>query len=741
MREIKMNTNQLNEIWDEFLKNWSVDKVKSMTLEQYTQSGDKSTFTYWVEFGTRDIADIRGSTALKFGIYNRKETTKKLIANGIIYDKHYAWYSKYGSTKDDAFQTIKSNIVKIITAVQAKDFDSISQIDISPMVKWKIAFLYQDRNNPIIMPIFSLTWLKSITKNNSITYPLAYSQLKEQMGTQQLFDYAYNLVKKYKESIPAEEQEIKPEADDDLNIVITKQPLNQILFGPAGTGKTYHTIDHALKILDPSLTEELDSEDNSYDRETLKNKFDEFVAKGQVKFVTFHQSFSYEDFIEGIRAESVEIEIENGKKIKTLDYLIKDGVFLELCKSATTKVIKSQNKGIINLENLQPWKMSLGRAGYEEDVHDYCMKNDCILLGWGENLDFSNCATYQEIKKLMEDNGYEEYLKNYPSAASFVHYFKNLMKNGDLIIASDGNSKFRAIGKVTGDYELLKGEDDNLPDYRQMRRVQWLRQYTHSLPNDSLLKTDKNFSMQTLYKLAHIDSDKLSELLAEDSISDFNDKNFVIIIDEINRGNISKIFGELITLIEDDKRQGQSEEISVTLPYSKSKFSVPNNVYIIGTMNSSDRSLTGIDIALRRRFTFIEMPPKPEELKKIEIEGVNLCNLLSKINRRIEILLDKEHCIGHANFMSLNHESSIHDLSQIFRGKILPLLQEYFFEDWSKINMVLNNNGMVTKDSVSITELFTNIHNDDLNYYENRELWKINNSAFEDAQSYLTIIE
>ena len=247
--------------------------------------------------------------------------------------------------------------------------------------------------------------------------------------------------------------------------------------------------------------------------------------------------------------------------------------------------------------------------------------------------------------------------------------------------------------------------------------------------------------MQTLYKLAHIDSNKLSELLAEDSVDDFNEKNFVIIIDEINRGNISKIFGELITLIEDDKRQGQSEEISVTLPYSKTKFSVPNNVYIIGTMNSSDRSLTGIDIALRRRFTFIEMPPKPEELKEIEIEGINLENLLHKINLRIEVLLDKEHCIGHANFMSLNHESTMKDLANIFKRKVLPLLQEYFFEDWSKINMVLNDNGMLKKESVSIDKLFTTTLKDDLNYYENRELWKIDDSAFEDVQSYLTIIK
>ena len=142
-----------------------------------------------------------------------------------------------------------------------------------------------------------------------------------------------------------------------------------------------------------------------------------------------------------------------------------------------------------------------------------------------------------------------------------------------------------------------------------------------------------------------------------------------MIVDEINRGNISRIFGELITLIEDSKRQGAEEELSVTLPYSKEEFSVPSNVYIIGTMNSSDRSLTGLDIALRRRFTFVEMPPKPELLNDIEVEGVNIGKLLEVINQHIEVLLDRDHCIGHANFMSLKNQPTLEHLASIFTQK------------------------------------------------------------------------
>ena len=176
-------------------------------------------------------------------------------------------------------------------------------------------------------------------------------------------------------------------------------------------------------------------------------------------------------------------------------------------------------------------------------------------------------------------------------------------------------------------------------------------------------------------------------------------ENRVFIIDEINRGNISKIFGELITLIEDSKREGMPEAVSATLPYSGTSFSVPQNVYILGTMNTADRSIALMDTALRRRFSFIEMMPDAEILRNIGADKVtadgqtlDVAKMLETINARIEFLYDREHTIGHAFFTGLKDDPSIDKLSDIFREKVIPLLQEYFYEDYGKIRLVLGDN-------------------------------------------------
>lgn len=222
-------------------------------------------------------------------------------------------------------------------------------------------------------------------------------------------------------------------------------------------------------------------------------------------------------------------------------------------------------------------------------------------------------------------------------------------------------------------------------------------------------------------------------------------KNFVFIIDEINRGNISKIFGELITLIEVSKRIGEKEEMALQLPYSEEEFGVPNNVYIIGTMNTADRSIALMDTALRRRFNFIEMMPTPQVLDKIDqdvMQGINICKMLEVMNHRIAVLYDREHTIGHAYFTGLIEEPSLQNLAEIFKNSIIPLLQEYFYEDYEKIQLVLGDNSksedqykFITDRKLNVSGIFKGHVDVDITEKD----YEIQNQAFLWAQSYIEI--
>ena len=447
-------------------------------------------------------------------------------------------------------------------------------------------------------------------------------------------------------------QEMKEKHITEKETNLQKSALNRILFGAAGTGKTFNTINHALSIIENKSLGELMNET----REELKVRFDTYKNQGQIKFVTFHQSFSYEDFVEGIRAETN----DQG----SLAYNVQAGVFKEICTDAKIEVISKKNR--VNV----PTELSINNA----------------------------------IKNLIEH-----------------------AKKTEQIFYTKRNSEIKVTSNPSGTLFALNSKDTTIT-----LSIRHIRIY---------LKTGQdNIIDNKAYEWA-IAKSLRSEVEYEKTNPDSSSRPYVLIIDEINRGNISRIFGELITLIEDSKRAGADEALSVTLPYSKEEFSVPNNVYIIGTMNSSDRSLTGLDIALRRRFTFIEMPPKPELLNDVVVEGLEISRLLKVMNQRIEVLLDRDHCIGHANFMSLNRQSTVDDLAQIFKQKVIPQLQEYFFDDWSKISLVLYQNGMIIEDDeINISTLFPANAQLDIDYSEQKKIWKINDEVFKTMDAFIKIL-
>lgn len=439
-------------------------------------------------------------------------------------------------------------------------------------------------------------------------------------------------------------------------------PLNQILFGPPGTGKTYNIIDRAIEIIEQRVVND--------EREDLVKSFNKYKEDGQIVFTTFHQSYGYEEFIEGLRSD------DNGKFVPT------NGIFKDLCEKAKLKKNQKSNFDFDEKTN-NVFKMSLGNSANKEDdiIFDYCVENSVISLGKGGDIDYSSCKTRNEIES--------QYKNSYPNEinqdVSSMENFKLKLKTNDLVLISLGNKKIRAIARVTGDYFY---EPLSEIGYKHFRNVEWIYTDVDIQTND--LFVNYKLMQKTLYP---VDIDKLNLTKFKTLISkpsDEKSQNYVIIIDEINRGNMSKIFGELITLIEDDKREGAENELSVVLPYSKERFSIPANVYILGTMNTADRSIALLDTALRRRFTFIEMMPQTDLLQENVISGIDLSEFLTVINDRIEYLFDREHTIGHAYFINCN---TFEELQQAMKNKVIPLLQEYFYDEWEKIELVLGGCG------------------------------------------------
>lgn len=454
---------------------------------------------------------------------------------------------------------------------------------------------------------------------------------------------------------------------------------NTILYGPPGTGKTFNIRKRAVDICLGG--EKKPSTDQEYNK-----KYEELVNQGRIQFITFHQSYGYEDFIEGIRP------VMDGKAGE-LRYEIRDGVFKAFCKAHEEFCKAPVSVWVVNATNTT----SASAFHYSE---------------WFEN------SVIRMWTKAQKKKGIEK---------------MNDMRKGDYAVVLDSDNDYRAIGfcRICEDVPITE-QRENEKDY--VHTVEWIWKASNKKDGVDLKKGNPNF---TIDHGAYICDNKVDLHLPE---AFFFPK--VFIIDEINRGNISKIFGELITLIEDDKRKGAENEMKTILPYSGESFSVPENVYLLGTMNTADRSIALLDTALRRRFTFEEMMPKADLLKDdnnndLIIKNINIKKLLTKMNERIEVLLDREHQIGHAYFMPLKKEQTFEKLKEIFKNKIIPLLQEYFYDDYEKIDRVLNQNGFVHKET-NIRKRFAPDSNDDFDYPE--AIYSIDTGAMNDADNYKNII-
>ena len=434
--------------------------------------------------------------------------------------------------------------------------------------------------------------------------------------------------------------------------------LNQILFGPPGTGKTFNTINTSLEICGDNI--------DNLNRKEIKALYQQRVEEGRIFFTTFHQSMTYEDFVEGIKPKM------SGDDETEVSYEIEEGIFKSICKKAEKESSISSNSDNFDEE----WEKLI------DLVKTKLLENKLVKIGsWEYGLSSKDSLKYSSL--------------NTPSKYNFTITKQN-------VYDAYRNKKARPSGAFQKDMEdvvdFMKSQF-NLNNYQE----------------NSIIKKATS-------------------------------QNFVLIIDEINRGNVSQIFGELITLIEDDKRLGNPEAIQVQLPYSKDWFGVPPNVHIIGTMNTADRSVEALDTALRRRFSFTEMPPKSELIKtegKTEngiVNGIDLPALLETINKRIEKLLDKDHMIGHSYFLSVK---DLKDLKSAFQNKIVPLMQEYFFGDYGKIGLIIGSKFFDIKDNQVDEDFFAPFEDYDSSPLVERKVYHLKNiqdmsdELFLEALNYL----
>lgn len=436
-----------------------------------------------------------------------------------------------------------------------------------------------------------------------------------------------------------------------------KKRKNVILQGAPGTGKTYRIPELVVRLCEP----EFDA--NNATRKELMSVYDRLKEEKRVMFTTFHQSMDYEDWLEGLRPV-----LENDQ----VTYKIEPGIFKRLCTEAERPL--SAKKDVNISDEAIVWKVSLSGTG-DNPVRRDCMKNGYIRIGWdgyGENI--------TEETDWSIHNG---------EGKTILNAFINTMKVGDVVMSCYSSRTIDAIGIVTGEYEW----HDNFEHYKRVRRVKWL---VKDINEDIVkLNDDKTMTLGTVYRLNAITLDKVKSLLdkyeASKTLID-NNKPYVIVIDEFNRGNVSKIFGELITLLEPDKRKGMRNAESVLLPYSKKEFYIPSNVFLVATMNTADRSLDTIDYAIRRRFAFITVKPQEidddnfnSELFR-EVSSLFISNYdeyaESGFDDTIKLLpaetLSEEYrpedvWIGHSYFI-MDGEYALQD-RLLF--EIIPLLEEY----------------------------------------------------------------
>lgn len=594
----------LTDLRKDFVRRFPREALPELTLENYA-IGKPDSFCYWIEFKTRGLGSVSGGSSHKWGIFWSKG------------DQEWKWNKALKSdTAEEAFQKLKSGLLKLIDAAANDQFEQLDIIGSDLLgpnrnaLRAKPIYLYfPDKFLPIANPYHLAHFLKIFgqkpqgglhTKNRQLLTYLREQSEFSGMDTHEMMAFLYT-------TFPPGDRTAKPSHTDEEQVVLPEEVVqlatlaestrNLILYGPPGTGKTFAVNKFADFYLKEQLSTPLSPEQRRRDL---------------IRPLTWHEVIALAMYLK-----------RSQKPLFKVPEIAEDPLVKNFWAFTQTKKLNNQIWAILQIHT----DPSVQTVKYKNQQPPYLFEK-----------------TEQSEWRLTEDGeGYVEV-------------------------------------KLANVIDELQHPEESTPDSSDyLRFVTFHQSFAYEEFVEGLKPVTEDG--QVRYEVV----DGIFKEICRRAQND-PDHKYLLVIDEINRANIAKVFGELITLIEDDKRLDEEHEISVQLPYSKETFGVPENLLILGTMNTADRSIALLDIALRRRFTFVEQMPNPSLLETVE--GVDLGVLLDRLNRRITVLLGRDYQIGHSYLMNID---SVETLHFAWYRKIMPLLQEYFYNDWERLRAVVGN--------------------------------------------------
>ena len=824
-------------LWDEFLAVWPASRLAVMTLDEYTQAGSKDSFTYWIEARLAELGSIWGGSSFKFSVFSRKNTEVRESAENRSYSDTHGWYSALGTTAEEAFEKVRGYIGQIAALAANGDLDGIEAFDqLGEATKWKIAFHYQNRQQPVIVDIFKRAPLAAFaggTASQSMA-SLQKATLAKRPEGLGILEFGRQVWEAWsRKNLPiwklshvnppnftdAERQQyldglwavMYRDTDKEQGKKFAEVPVGALFFlchgnSPQRIGqftsdampcaKGDGWLQRSYRVLKPATRT---------DRYTVNSKY--WSPQGNT---TFWQ-VGADDLPE---FESTLLKPYFGTDLAELATLAGEpieaaSIGAGLAPPTPVPAQPAASRPVANCINRIYYGppgtgktytlMQLLKRDYEQaaamilpqEWRSQIIAEKIAVLTWWEAAaaalyDLDGKATVSQLLEhpFLQAVAARSSAKNLRASvwanlqahtveeSTTVKYSRRLEpaifdKAADSVWQFAGDWRDDCADLIALVDQLKRGQQD-AGAVQRYSFVTFHQSYGYEEFVEGLrpvLAGDADAG-EVAYEIR---PGAFKELCRK--ARQAPDQRFAMVIDEINRGNISKIFGELITLIEADKRDpldGNAPPVEVVLAYSGEKFSVPANVDIIGTMNTADRSLALLDTALRRRFDFVPLLPDTRAEKVAGDQGsaplaglvvtadagtIDVRRMLERINERIEALYDRDHCIGHAYLTSLARTTDgpqrFEALATAFRQRIVPLLEEYFFEDWRKIRLVLGDNQkadatrqFVTESDAheqDLTALFGNNH--ELDSYATKRRYSLRESAFDDPAAYIGIYQ